>query len=159
MKPREPRRPMMLNSRLRCGAAWSNACILNVSSRGLGLQAVAPPVRGTYVEVRRASSVIVARVMWVDGQRFGVQTQDPVSMVALTGEQSGADESAPAPRPVERALIRTRELHDASRAAGRAIEFLFIAILALSAASAAFAVVGTAIGRPIATINKALAPR
>jgi len=78
MRPREDRRRVMISSRLRCGIQWRDAVIVNVSSRGVGLSAGSPPDPGSYVEIRRGAYLIVARVIWVNGVRFGVRTQDCV---------------------------------------------------------------------------------
>jgi len=93
MKPREPRHPVMIQARMRSGSEWSDVIIHNVSRRGMMLRASNPPVRGSYVEVRKASMTIVARAVWVRGQRFGVRTQDVIDMNALldhAAQQLGA---------------------------------------------------------------------
>lgn len=158
VKPRQPRQHVVLNSRLRSGATWSDACILNVSARGLGLQAVAPPVQGTYVEVRRGNNVIVARVVWVKGQRFGAITQNVISIADLSGERIANDRALEAANSkVERVVAQPRSnLYERSRAAGQTLEFAFLGILAISAAFAALGMAATAIGYPLATINIAL---
>ena len=53
------------------GARWGDVCILNLSKRGMLVQAPEAPERGTYLEVRRGSKEIVARVVWSAGNRFG----------------------------------------------------------------------------------------
>lgn len=87
MKQREPRRNVMISARMRAGERWSDANILNVSSRGLLLHSGSPPSRGTYIEVRRGSYVIVARVVWTDANRFGVRAQDKLSFDSLVAER------------------------------------------------------------------------
>ena len=49
MKQREPRRKVMLSARLRQEVGWSDANILNVSSRGLLLHGTIRPARGSYL--------------------------------------------------------------------------------------------------------------
>ena len=45
---------------MRSGASWHDVCILNLSLHGAGIQALEPPARGSYVEIRRGSHVIIA---------------------------------------------------------------------------------------------------
>jgi hypothetical protein len=73
----------MLAARLRHADAWGNASILNISSGGLQLHATPPPSRGTYIEVRRGSHVIIGRVVWVKADRFGMCAQDKLAIDAL----------------------------------------------------------------------------
>lgn len=93
MKPRDPRHPVMVQARMRSGSEWSDVIIHNVSRRGMMLRAAQPPVRGSYIEVRKATMTIVGRAVWVRGQRFGVRTQDVIDMSALldhAAQQLGA---------------------------------------------------------------------
>lgn len=59
-------------------AKWVDVTIRNVSLRGMLLESPALLERGTYLEVRRGSAVIVARAVWANGQKVGVRTQDIV---------------------------------------------------------------------------------
>lgn len=83
MKAREPRHPVMVQARMRSGSEWSDVIIHNVSRRGMMLRAAKPPMRGSYVEVRKATMTIIGRAVWVNGQRFGIRTQDVIDMPAL----------------------------------------------------------------------------
>ena len=49
----------MIRARMRSGVSWHDVCILNLSRRGLGIQAAEPPQRGAYVEIRRGKHVIL----------------------------------------------------------------------------------------------------
>lgn len=68
------------------GGQWSNGCIHDVSDKGLLVSSASPPPIGTYVDIRRGTLVIIGRVVWIGGSRFGVRTQDPVSIAALVNE-------------------------------------------------------------------------
>lgn len=57
-----------------------------MSNKGLLISCKNPPAIGTYVDIRRGTLVIIGRVVWKGGSRFGVQTQDPVSIAALVNE-------------------------------------------------------------------------
>jgi hypothetical protein len=120
----------MIQARMRNGAHWSDALILNMSSKGLLVRSDQSPNRGSYLEIRRGSYVIVARVVWSDVGRFGVQTQDLIPADSLITDPDATAVSAPStaigqrdrrttPRPVE-----TR--HDSSRQNARALEFAAI---------------------------------
>jgi len=77
-KPREPRQKVHLRARMRSNSGWSDIVIGNSSSRGLMLRCTKAPAKGTYIEVRRSDMCVVGRVVWSDGHRCGVRTQDHV---------------------------------------------------------------------------------
>ena len=132
MKPREARRKVMIQARMRDGALWSDALILNVSSRGLLIRSDQPPSRGSYLEIRRGGYVMVARVVWSNAGRIGVQTQDVISAECLISDPVGAaiPASSSATNQVERraAPRATQVRHDSSREKARAIEFAAISL-------------------------------
>lgn len=143
---------------MRCGASWNDASILNLSSRGMLVHAEPAPPRGSYLEIRRGGHVIVARVIWVNSNRFGVHTQDPIPSGGLIGEatrtfaksaESGIVERRAAARPVS---CR----HEASRRRARAFEFGTIAILAAAMASLAVDIVHDLLTGPLASVENAL---
>src|SRR4051794_34204558 len=68
-KPRELRRRLMLPARMRTSAGWSDACILNVSSRGLLVHTRLATPDGATVELCHGEHVIIARVVWRQGPR------------------------------------------------------------------------------------------
>lgn len=76
----------MVPCRMNVEGTWSDACIHNVSFRGMMLSANRPPRTGSYVDIRRGTVVIIGRVIWVKERQFGVSTQDAVSAAALTDE-------------------------------------------------------------------------
>lgn len=132
LKQREKRRQVLIGARMRVGVRWDDVRILNVSQRGLLVQSGEPPSRGTYLEVRRGAQAIVARVVWTDGNRFGVQTQDPLNIEALVSETKAPAEASEASRPpVERRAVprppRSTERHERNRWIARAVEFGCIA--------------------------------
>ena len=161
MNVREPRQNVVINSRLRYGAAWQEARILNISARGLGLHASTPPGCGSYVEVRRGRHIIIARVVWVKGNRFGVRTQDavPIDSVINHAKSCGSSEQRSASDAMieRRAAARSRECqHEGSRTVARAMEFASVAMLGASAAFLGFGLVKQAIARPLAAVQIAL---
>ena len=77
-KPREERQNVLLSARVRGNGSWFDAQVCNLSSRGMLLEAGATVARGDILEVRRGPICVVARVMWADGRRFGVRSQDRI---------------------------------------------------------------------------------
>lgn len=130
MKSREPRIKVLIGARMRAGAAWGDVCLLNLSSRGVLAQAAVPPLKGAYIEVRRGSHVIVARVVWAKKHRFGALTQDPIGVDAIIADASGSKSNA-ACAEVDRQSDRRAAgppqvagvQHENSRLIGRAMEF------------------------------------
>lgn len=53
-----------------------DACILDLSSRGLMIHASETVPGGSYLELRRGRHVIVARVVWSRDRRAGLQAQE-----------------------------------------------------------------------------------
>src|SRR3569623_912369 len=104
LKSREPRLTVTVPTRLRMGASWSDACILNVSSRGVLIHTPQPPQRGSYGEVRRGDQGIIGRVMWSKGSRAGLRAQDrvPVEAIVTNKAAEGLRLTAPGHRAVER---------------------------------------------------------
>src|SRR4029078_12325215 len=82
-RPRELRRRVVLPARMRMDSSWCDACILNISSRGLMIHVARGAPSGDTVELRRGDHVIVARVVWRDGSRAGLHSDDrlPVEQI------------------------------------------------------------------------------
>ena len=157
MKPRDPRHKVLVKARMRAGSRWHDTCILNISSRGMLLQAGIPPKQGSCLEIRRGAVVIVARVVWAKSHRFGVKCQDVLSLAAIVGDPSAAEPIA-APgvadrRRIERAQLPARER---SRLLGRMIEYGFGAALALGVAGFAAQQVYSILARPAGIVTAAL---
>jgi hypothetical protein len=152
-KPRELRRRVVVPARLRDGASWSDACILNVSSRGLMIHTGRPVRCGSDVEIRRGDYLIVARVMWRDGGRAGLRAQQPVPVeeIVLLGQAPALPRT---PRSGERR--RHPRPEHSSRVRGRAIEFAGVLTLVAMLAAAGVSMIDAALARPLAAISTAL---
>lgn len=144
---------------MRTGATWTDACILNLSTRGMLLRSPANPRRGSYLELRRGPHVIVARVIWSRSDHFGVQTQDPLCpdrlmldsqapAMAAHPQGSARAERRSSPRPASEKL-------DASRRRGRAIEFGALLLLCLLGSLFIGEGVATALSEPLRAVNAA----
>ncbi len=142
---------------MKAGAGWHDTCILNISSRGMLMQAGVPPVRGSYLEIRRGAVVVIARVMWTKRHRFGVKSQDLLSIDAITSATAPANAPAIAPAPNRRSSERPRlPTSERSRLQGRIMEYGFAAALAIAAAVFAAGQVYSILARPADAVTLAL---
>lgn len=157
LKAREPRRKVMIKARMRAGASWSDACILNMSSRGMLVHAPTAPARGAYLELRRGGYVIVARVVWANDNRFGVQTQDVVPADDLIRNPDGAGQSiAPQQSGFVERRAAPRQRHEASRWRARAVEFGTFALLGGVAATLMLGAMSEVLAHPMELVETAL---
>lgn len=159
MKPREPRRKVMIDARLRQDCGWSDARILNLSSRGLMARTPRAPPRGAYVEFCRGAHRIVARVVWARDGEFGAAAQDPIAVEAMA---RGRDSAPPQAANLNGDRRRARRAEGAaergerSRRWSRRMEFLAIGALAAAAAIVAFDTVATTLSKPLALVGAKL---
>jgi hypothetical protein len=136
---REHRKRVRIRAEMRVDAKRMDVVICNVSSRGLLLSAEYTPQRGTYIELSRAGVVTVARVMWANDGRFGVQTRDKLDVSAMNHAPAqvrrmildpvDAASSTPAIRTMGRAYVHgLHHAHHAeqSRWAGARMQFVAI---------------------------------
>ena len=155
-KPRDTRITVVVPARMRLGANWSDACILNVSARGLLIHTQEAAERGSYVELRRGDQVIVGRVMWRSGSRVGLRAQDRVPVEAIVTSKGSealrlcAGESA----PVERR--RTRRPPVDNRLRGRAMQFMSVAAIATTLSVAIVSMMAEALAEPLSRATIAL---
>jgi hypothetical protein len=153
----------MIGARMRAGASWSEAFILNMSSKGLLVRSDQSPSRGSYLEICRGHHVIVARVVWSGSGRFGVQTQDPVPAASLI---RNPDALAPA-KPSAANLEDRREAsrpppqvrHEGSRQKARVAEFMAVALLCGLAALLIAGTLGNFMAAPLDAVQAALAAK
>ena len=106
-RAREPRRAVFLSARVQTDEGWRDIQILNLSSRGVGAQLDNPPCRGTYIEIRYRSQIIIGRVVWVQDNRLGIYTQDKLDVDAILNEPTipyTGQERRRTPRPEPAAL-------------------------------------------------------
>jgi hypothetical protein len=154
VKNRELRRKVLVSARMRVGSAWSDASILNISSRGMLVGSREAPARGTYLEIRRGSNMIVARVIWSRLDRFGVQTQDRLSTEELV---SGA---APSNRDrgefVERRTQARLPSAEAARWRGNSLQFAWITLVVAAMAIFGAMLVREYLALPLASVQLAI---
>jgi hypothetical protein len=141
---------------MRMDSAWSDACILNISSRGLLIHTTRSTPQGSIVELRRGDHVIVARVIWREGTRAGLSAEErlPVEEILSLGQSAAFAVSAPDYQPDERrARPRT---HEESRLASRTMEFASVAVIAMCLAGTVFALAEKALWKPMVHLEAAL---
>jgi hypothetical protein len=152
----------MISARLRDGFGWTNARILDISSRGLLLRASKTPKRGAYVEVCKGPHRIVARVVWVEQDRFGLNTQDLLPIEAITGGTAASASEAeylfPQPRLKRREASAAERLERSRRRSG-AMQFLWIVGSAAAVGILAFDAVEGSLSRPLSIVSAQLTPK
>lgn len=115
---RYPRTAVRMAARIHHDRGWDDASILDVSKMGVRFSTRQTLQRGSYVELRRGSHVIVAQVMWSDGGKAGARTQDVVCLNNLLSQN--ANKVAVTPGVDRRKICRpTAQSH---RAVGQTIE-------------------------------------
>lgn len=83
LKTREPRRSVNITVRIKSDYGWGDAKVRNISSRGMMIHCEEPPRRGSYVEIRRGSYVVVGRIVWAADGSCGLQAQDRIDLADL----------------------------------------------------------------------------
>lgn len=155
MKPREPRRKVMVEARMNHGSRWEDIRILDVSTGGLCLRGDNAPQRGAYVELHRGCHRIIARVVWSHDETFGVVAQDRVpvealiknSKVAVAVDWSAVD---------RRSVPRHADVHDRSRFASRALQAGTFVVGGACAALLTVSLAYEALAGPMHSISAAL---
>jgi PilZ domain len=156
-RPRELRRRVMLPARVRVGARWTDACILNVSSRGLMIRLGNGIAEGSLVEIRRGDQAIFARVVWRKGPQAGLQADDrvPIEDIMTLAQTSALQVTAEDPLGIER-REQPRPLLQDSRQRARLMQFVGTIAIAVALAAFLTSMVEHALARPMALINAAL---
>ena len=133
--------------------SWSDACILNISSRGLMIHSGRPLMHGAEVEIRRGDHIIVARVVWGDGGRAGLRSDDrvPVEEIVTVGQSAVLQLTA-----ANGERRKQSRPEDRSRLQGKAIEFGGVLVVSVSLALAGLAMIESAFARPLAIVSAAL---
>ena len=157
-RPRELRRRVVLPARLRNGAAWSDVCILNISSRGLMVQASRASRPGSVVELHRGAYVIHARVVWQEGARAGLRVENPLPVDEILTLSQAPDLrlTAGGSRVLERR--KAPRDHESSRIQSRAVEFAAAAFIAGALSMAALSMLEEAFAKPMRAVETALTP-
>jgi len=161
-RPREERRTILLQARLRGDDGWRDAEIANVSSKGLMIRCLAPPPRATFVEIRHRGVCIIGRVMWSRGTHCGVRAQDEIDIGSL---------AANSPRKTTKPMVELRAVSakvataartslavqaDASRRTARLMHWITIAAAGAVAATIVASTVTSALQASLEEAHDAL---
>jgi len=150
---------VMLPARMRSASGWSDACILNVSSRGLLIYSAGAAQPGSFVEVRRGAQLVVARVAWRQNQRIGLSCPDPVPIEEIITNDAVATAVRVCGGDASLDRRRQQRTADKSRARARAAEFLAIVLIVTAMAGAAAVYVQQALAKPLTVVSTALESR
>ena len=155
-RPRELRRRVVMPARLRSTVGWTDACILNVSSRGLMIHSARAGPRGSIVELWRGDLVIVARVMWQDGARAGLRSDDPICFDDILSLSSSASMTLTGSSRISGDRRARPRGEPDRRKQGRTIEFTGVVVIGCALAITAYGMVEQMLARPMAMIRAAL---
>ena len=115
----------MLKARLRSDGAECDACIVDISTRGLAVSASAPPARGKYVELVVGKKRLVGQVRWCSQHRFGVALSERVSVMSVIANDDG-----PVAPPGRTQMGRSAQCVAAAPEGRNRIEFAVFMIIA-----------------------------
>lgn len=150
---------MILPARLCLGAQWTDVCILNVSTRGMMIQARQPTHQGMTVEIRRDRYLITGQIVWQDGDRIGLRCEDRVPVEEMLSLGAGKSLRLVT---TEGALIErrraSRHRSDEARLHGRAVQFAGVIAIALGLSISGLLWVKSTLAHPLQAAEAALAP-
>jgi len=148
---------VLLPARVRVGVSWSDACILNISSRGLMISAGSGIVEGSTVEVRRGDQAIFARVVWREGPKAGLRAEEPLPVedIVTLAQPSALQVTAADSLAMERRR-KKRAIYDDSRRLARAFDFTAVLVVAVGLSAAVLSMVEQALAKPLAMVGAAL---
>lgn len=155
-KPRELRRRVMLGARMRTSAGWSDANILNVSSRGLMINATAASALGGKVEIWHGDHLIVAEVVWRKGSRAGLRCEDRVPVEDILAVTAGASLQLTAAKWPQVERRKRPRSEDADRLRGRAFEFAGVVLIAVALGFCTLTFMQQAFAAPMHAVSVAL---
>jgi hypothetical protein len=141
---------------MRVGSGWDDIRILNVSSRGLLIQAPNLGGNATTVELRHGDAAIKAQVVWRDGAQVGLRTEDriPIEQILAYG-QATILQLPCARRPTER-RGQIRSAADINRLRGRAFEFLSVVVVVACIGLTLAMIAADVLARPMTAVRAAL---
>jgi hypothetical protein len=117
---------------MRLELGWAHVWIHNLSANGMLIWASQPPRAGSYIELRKAASTIISRVIWVRDKFFGVRTEERLDLRSML---SRAPQVTPSPVPGTQGFAKRLSPHSTASSAQvsttRAIEFAAL-VLAVS---------------------------
>ena len=83
-KPRvEDRSKVMIRASLRDAGPIRDACVLDLSTRGLLATTANPPKYGEFIEITVNNKALVGHVKWSSERRFGIVFRERVSVISI----------------------------------------------------------------------------
>lgn len=160
-KSREPREPVILPVRIRTDAGWIDATIRNVSTKGMKLEMPSPPPKGSFIEIRRGSAVVVGQVRWVEEGCCGLLAQGrvPVAQLKLDprlAHKPNADGSPQVERRAEVRVLSPEEVAERSRLKAMVMQKAIIAAAGTAGACFIGSLMLGVIEKPMESIEKHL---
>lgn len=161
---RESRRQVLIPCRMKSVRGWGDACIHNISSRGMMIAGDDTLKAGEYIDIRRGRQVVVGRVVWQRGRFSGIRTQDVISADALVNEprQEGKpisptcrDERRDARNRLVSEIDAARRM-ERSRSISSGLQFGALCIFGLAAAATIAVQVSTMLTAPTERLSHAL---
>jgi len=146
----------MLPARMRTAAGWSDACILDVSSRGLMVHAHIFALDDRVVELWHGDHAITARVVWRNGPKAGLRAEERIPVEDILGLSVPDSLQLAVGRPPSAERRKGPRTHDDNRLAARAFEFASVAIIASTLAFGFSMWVEEALAQPLALVETAL---
>lgn len=121
----------------------------------------APPPRGTYVEVRRGTYVVVGRVVWSSNDGFGLFAQDTIVLSALTASATAAAQKERRLEPRKPGGTKANQKDVAEVGAesarfARAFDFLAVAAVVITGALLLTETVWDILAAPLQEAGKAM---
>lgn len=158
IKPREDRRRTVLPAQVRNGAGWADACILNISSRGLLIHARCPAQLGSQIKLRRGHYLLVGRVIWRSRERIGVWSHSPLPVDDLISSHAASADVPAITGAIEIERPARPRSPGQSRAVSRVVEFLSLVLVAAALAGGAAVYAYETLSKPLDAVHRALEP-
>ncbi len=163
-KNREARRQVLIPCRIKSVRGWGDACIHNISPRGMMIACDDPLAPGEYLDLRRGRQVVIGRVVWRRDRFSGVRTQDVISADALVSEPRLEARPTGTRRSEDRATLRqsmageidAARRMERSRSISQAMQFGALGLFGLVAAATVAMQVSHVLAAPAAQITQAL---
>jgi hypothetical protein len=140
---------------MRTATGWSDARILNLSSRGLMINANTAALRANRVEIWHQEYLITATVVWRRGTRAGLRAENPIPVEGIMAlSQAPSLQLTAQQAPAERR--KKPRSHDDSRFRARIYEFVSLTVIGAFLAIAAFAMIEQMFAKPLLAVRAAL---
>jgi hypothetical protein len=146
----------MLRATLRDGSVERDACVLDLSHRGLMATATPAPRRGAYIQLIVGRHALDGQVQWSEGRRFGVRLRQRIDVLAVLGNEAGPTLLKAAQQARGRPSFEARAAYARHVAQG----FTYGIFIAVAAAGAGLAgqLVHDGLSAPFAKVEAALKP-